>query len=437
MNETIIARATPPGIGGIGIVRISGDRVLTLMEQVLGKTLAPGVAYVGNFYDRNHQVLDCGVALYFAAPHSFTGEHVLELQGHGGLVVIESILSALLAWGGVRLAEPGEFSKRAFLNGKLDLVQAEAVADLIHAENVYAVKGALRSLRGEFSKVINVLSQDFLQIRSLLEASLDFSEEEEIQHLQIDVQQKCKQLALQLTKIIGLAKQGVLNQAGLNVIIAGEPNVGKSSLFNYLCGENRAIVTNQPGTTRDLLRETIYLEGLLVHLTDTAGLRVASDHVEQEGIRRAKAAFNTADVILYLQDVSRPMVNWPEFPETAKRILIFNKIDILKIKPQLVEEDQTTKIYLSVKEGLGLDLLLKVLRKTNSFTDVCGARQRHVQALTAAQKILVHLDEQGTLPLDVLAHELFMAHRELMTITGEVVVDDLLDQIFSKFCIGK
>ncbi len=436
MSDTIIARATPPGMGGIGIVRISGEKVPSLMQGVIGKKLAPGVAYVGNFYDKNRQILDCGVALYFSAPHSFTGEHVLELQGHGGLLVIERILDALLSWEGIRLAEPGEFSRRAFLNGKIDLVQAESIADLIHAENINAVKGALRSLRGEFSEVIKNLSEQFLQIRSLVEASLDFSEESEIQSLKLDLKKSKEQLFLQLSQVVSNAKQGVLNRSGLNVVIMGKPNVGKSSLFNYLCGENRAIVTSYPGTTRDLLRETIYVKGTLVHLIDTAGLRETNDFVEQEGIKRAKEILNVADVVFYLQDINQPVTELPEFPKQAKKVVIFNKIDLLNYAPKMFEEQGVINIYLSIKERLGTNFLFEVLsQQTNEVADIYSARQRHVEALNEAKNIISEIKED--MPLDVIADELFIAHKQLMTITGEVVVDNLLDQIFNKFCIGK
>lgn len=445
MTDTIAAIATPPGQGGVGIVRVSGPHTVAIAASLLGKTPAPRMATFATFRDAAEQPLDEGLALYFPAPNSFTGEHVLELQGHGGPVVMDRLLKRCVELG-ARLARPGEFSERAFLNGKLDLAQAEAIADLIASQSEAAASAAMRSLQGEFSAAVHVLVEQLIQLRLYVEAAIDFPEEE-IDFLADGViENQTAELLTAFTHLSQQAQQGRLLRDGLTVVLAGPPNAGKSSLLNQLAGVDAAIVTNVPGTTRDVLRERIHLDGLPLHIIDTAGLRAAPDVVEREGIRRAQVEIAQADRILLLQGDDEPAANLQDFlPELAADLPITrirNKIDLSGHTPQIIETTSQTEIYLSAKTGAGLDLLREHLKASLGFQAVESgqflARRRHLEALAAAQASV----EQALAQLRVKAGELAaddlrQAQQQLNEITGEFTADDLLGRIFGSFCIGK
>ncbi|KIO49642.1 tRNA uridine-5-carboxymethylaminomethyl(34) synthesis GTPase MnmE [Nitrosospira sp. NpAV] len=448
-TDIIAANATPPGRGGIGVVRVSGKSLQSLALSVIGLIPQPRHATFSKFIDENGAAIDHGIALYFPSPHSYTGEDVLELQGHGGPAVMNLLLSRCLS-AGARLAQPGEFTLRAFLNGKLDLAQAEGVADIIDASTGEAARCAMRSLQGEFSAVIVGLVQALTELRMLVEATLDFPEEETVTLQQANVYARLEAIQSRLEEVLTAAKQGSLLREGVSVVMVGQPNVGKSSLMNQLAGEETAIVTEIPGTTRDAIRQTVEIEGIPFHLVDTAGLRETDDLVEKIGIARTHAAIERSDLALLLID--RRLGVLPEDREIVRSlpaklpvIRVYNKIDLLDEVPQVGDGEGGASIYLSAKTGAGIDLLRRKLLdmagwQPHSETEgVFMARQRHVEALTRSGEYLrsaLELARQGV-QLDLQAEELRVAQLALSSITGEFSADDLLGEIFSRFCIGK
>jgi tRNA modification GTPase len=442
--DTIAAIATAPGRGGIGVVRVSGKLAATIASGILGKLPQPRSATLRRFLDEKHDALDEGIALYFPSPHSYTGEDVLELQGHGGPAVLQMVLRRCLSLG-ARLAEPGEFSKRAFLNDKLDLAQAESVADLIDAASESAAKSALRSLQGEFSQRVHSLTDALIELRMLVEATLDFPEEE-IDFLQrADAFGKLSAIQARLADVVNTARQGVLLRDGLQIVLIGQPNVGKSSLLNRLAGEEVAIVTAIPGTTRDTIRQSIEIEGIPLHIIDTAGLRVTQDEVEQMGIARTWAAIEKANLALLLIDASKGVVAsdleiLEKMPINLPVLKVFNKIDLSGDAARQAEAGGETAIYLSAKSGQGMDLLhdhiLRIAGWQPSGEGVFMARERHLRALSSADEhVTIASQSQGQ--LEFFAEELSLAQNALSSITGEFNADDLLGEIFSRFCIGK
>jgi tRNA modification GTPase len=442
-TDTIVAIATPPGTGGIGVVRLSGDGV----PEIAGKMLAAGlpmprVATLGTFRDRAGTPIDTGVALYFPAPRSFTGEHVLELQGHGGPRVMSLLVDAVVELG-ARRAEPGEFSERAFLNDKLDLAQAEAIADLIDAGTAQAARAALRSLTGKFSAEVESLTSELTELRVYVEAAIDFPEEEIDFLSDAALAERLERCAVAFDTLKRGASMGRVLRDGYQVVLIGQPNAGKSSLMNRLSGEDTAIVTEIAGTTRDVLRETIDIDGLSVELVDTAGIRDNPDVVEREGIRRAREALKQADAALWVRDTTEPSgLSQPDLPDDATTVVVWNKIDV-RPPPADHETRGARSVAVSAKTGEGLDALRDVLREIAGYRDLgegaFTARQRHVDALAEAAR---HF-ESGRTALDVeragelLAEELRLAQDALGRITGEVSSDELLGKIFSAFCIGK
>ena len=443
--DTIAAIATAPGRGGIGVVRISGASLSELALDLCGSVPTPRNAMFAPFLDAGGVAIDEGIALYFPAPASFTGEDVLELQGHGGPVVMQMLLERCLELG-ARLAEPGEFTRRAFLNGKLDLAQAESVADLIEASTAAAARSALRSLSGRFSEETHRLVDALIDLRMLVEATLDFPEEE-IEFLeQARALPRLEEIRQQLQDVLNRARQGALLRSGLNVVLVGEPNVGKSSLLNQLTGEDRAIVTEVAGTTRDALRETVQIEGIPLHIIDTAGLRETEDTVERIGIERTWREIERADVILRLVDASvEASASATEaidarLPQAVERIIIANKIDLAGLEAGRVEENGVVRLQVSAKKGAGMELvraeLLRIAGWQAHGEDVILARERHLHALRAA---LAHIGTAAgqSAALELFAEELRLAQDVLGEITGEFSADDLLGVIFSRFCIGK
>lgn len=441
-SDLIAAIATPPGRGGIGVVRISGGSLDAIAAGLVGSLPRPRHAAYTNFLDANSQPIDQGIALYFPAPHSFTGEHVLELQGHGGPAVMQALLNRCLELG-ARLAMPGEFSQRAFLNGKLDLAQAESVADLIDASTIEAARSALHSLTGEFSKRIQAMQQRLTELRMRVEASLDFPEEEDIVEAEREKVRKGTGATLEeLAGVLAAAKQGALLREGVHVALIGQPNVGKSSLMNALAGQEIAIVTDIAGTTRDALWQEIQLSGVSFHLVDTAGLRETSDKVEQMGIARTWAAVGQAGIALLLVDSQhglgteeRAIIE--KLPAGITRITVHNKIDLSAEKPRC---EAGTEIWLSAKTGEGIDLLRAELLRVAGWQPAGEggfmARRRHLDALGRAQSHLKKVLELSG-QLELQAEELRLAQEALSDITGEFTPDDLLGEIFSRFCIGK
>lgn len=449
--DTIVAIATPPGRGGVGIVRVSGADIDQLVLEIIGKPLNPREATFARFRGADQEVLDEGVAVYFPAPASFTGEHVLELQGHGGPVILDSLLQRCLQLG-ARMARPGEFSERAFLNNKLDLAQAEAIADLIDASSVQAARCAVRSLQGEFSKLVNELVDQIIHIRMYVEAAIDFPEEE-IDFLADErLASNLEKLSSDLSATLGRAQQGSLLRDGMTVVLAGKPNAGKSSLLNALAGRDAAIVTSVAGTTRDVLREKINLDGMPLHIVDTAGLRDSDDEVELEGIRRAWQEIGQADQILFLVDAcetAEPELEaiWPEYfsrySETRQPIaVVLNKIDQTDHAAGRVKAGIDT-FAISAKYGAGLDQLVDYLQTSMGYKGqdegLFTARRRHLDALEKA----LDLVDTGRNQLrssgagELLAEDLRQAQNHLSEITGQFTSDDLLGHIFSSFCIGK
>lgn len=444
-QETIAAVATPPGQGGVGIVRISGKQARYIAGQLLAKNISPRHAHYLPFLDENNKTIDSGIALFFEGPHSFTGEDVLELQAHGGPFVLDILLKRVLSLG-ARPARAGEFSERAFLNDKIDLAQAEAIADLIAAESHEAARAAMHSLNGEFSKEINILVEQLTQLRIHVEAALDFPEEEIDFLADKAIEKKLKTVTEKLQQVKASAKQGRLLKEGMTVVIAGKPNAGKSSLLNQLSGQDTAIVTNIPGTTRDILREHIQIDGLPLHIIDTAGLRESEDIVEKEGIRRALKEIEKADRLLYVMDSDsaeeeKEVIN--NFSAKLGITFVRNKIDENNLAAGIKEKsEKITEIYLSAKTGEGVDLLKQHLKECMGFeTRVEGkymARRRHLEAIEAAEQHLASAElnleyRHG----ELVAEELSLAQNQLAGITGEFSSDDLLGRIFSDFCIGK
>lgn len=457
-QDTIAAIATPPGRGGVGIVRLSGGDLGPFIVGLVNKNLPPREAVYTGFLDIDGVVIDQGLAIFFPAPHSFTGESVLELQGHGGPIIMDTLLQRCLALG-ARLARPGEFSERAFLNDKIDLAQAEAISDLIDASSEQAARCAVRSLQGEFSGHIHDLVEALTVLRIYVEAAIDFPEEEIDFLADGKVSTDLKRLLEQLNSTIAQAYQGTLMSEGMNVVIAGKPNAGKSSLLNALSGKESAIVTHIEGTTRDVLREQIHIDGMPLHVIDTAGLRETGDAVEQEGIRRAWQEIDRADRILFVVDSSRdysldPASNWPEYferyPNRDNISFVLNKGDLseLPVGPLLQRKESQPRqgqatIVVSAKQGLGIDVLKEHLKQCMGYTGTTEgsftARRRHMEALQQAQKFLLtgfdQLSKAGA--GELLAEDLRQAQHCLAEITGEFSSDDLLGRIFGSFCIGK
>ena len=450
--ETIAAVATAQGRGGVGIVRISGPLASKAAQAFSARELKPRYAHYGPFYGENREVLDEGIALYFPGPNSFTGEDVLELQGHGGPVVLDMLLQRCMELG-CRLARPGEFSERAFLNDKLDLAQAEAIADLIEASSAQAARNALRSLQGAFSQRVHNLTEQLISLRIYVEAAIDFPEEEIDFLADGHVLGMLDKVRDELSTVQREAGQGALLRDGMTVVIAGRPNAGKSSLLNALAGREAAIVTEIAGTTRDVLREHIHIDGMPLHVVDTAGLRDTEDHVEKIGVQRALKAIGEADRVLLVVDATAPEADdpfalWPEFleqrPDPSKVTLIRNKADLTGEAIALeVSEDGHVTISLSARSTEGLDLLREHLKACMGYEQTSessfSARRRHLEALGHASAALEHGRAQLTLASagELLAEDLRQAQHALGEITGAFSSDDLLGRIFSSFCIGK
>jgi tRNA modification GTPase len=455
--DTIAAVATAPGRSGIGIVRISGPGCRGLAGELVGGCPEPRVATLRAFRGGEGVAIDEGIVLFFPAPRSLTGEDVLELQGHGGPVVLDMLLARVLGLG-ARLAEPGEFTKRAFLNGRLDLAQAEAVADLIDSGSTHAARAALRSLQGEFSAQVHQLAEAVLELRMWVEAAIDFPEEEIDFLADRALGERMEAIRRRFADLAETARQGTLLRDGLTIVIAGRPNAGKSSLLNRLAGYEAAIVTAVPGTTRDVLRERIEIDGLPLHVLDTAGLRESPDEVEAEGVRRAHREIARADRVLFVVDAADPVAvaaiepDLASLPTDAPRTVLMNKIDRVAVQARVEAGERETgdgeavegaRIWLSAATGEGLDLLRSHLKDCVGFhpagSGAMSARTRHLDALRRARG---HVEEAHRLLLDrhageLVAEELTDAQRALGEITGEVTSDDLLGRIFGSFCIGK
>jgi len=450
LKDTIAAIATPPGKGGVGIIRVSGSKVSQIIKELIKKPLQPRHALFCNFFEADNSIIDQGIALFFSTPNSFTGEDVLELQGHGGPVILDCLLTRLLQLG-ARLAKPGEFSERAFLNGKINLTEAESIADLINAATTASAHAAVNSLRGEFSREINNLFTLITNLRMYVEAAIDFSDED-ISFL------RDEKIILQLAEILETleviktsAKQGMLLQEGINVVIAGKPNAGKSSLLNYLTGEETAIVTEIPGTTRDILRAQIQIDGIPLHILDTAGLRESHDVIEQEGIKRAKTAIKQADCILLIVDAKENASREPkilaeeflsDFSSDAKLIIVFNKIDLTAETESIQKINDIDCVFLSLKNNIGLPSLKQILKNSLGFNNINGnnfsARRRHLEALEKTKVNILNAKKAlHAETFELMAEDLRLAGEALGEITGKFTTEDLLNKIFSEFCIGK
>jgi len=445
--DTIAAIATPPGRGGVGIVRVSGVRVRAIASAILLTLPHPRRAHYARFVDAAGEPIDEGIALFFSAPASFTGEDVLELQGHGGPVVMDMLLQRVVQLG-ARLAEPGEFSRRAFLNDKLDLAQAEAVADLIDSQTHAAARSAMRSLSGEFSRQVHELVADITRLRTYVEAAIDFPEEEIDFLADGQVGAKLEDLVAKLEVLLHKAHTGRLLRDGMTLVIAGLPNAGKSSLMNALTGEDSAIVTHIPGTTRDVLREQIEIDGLPVHVIDTAGLREGADEVEREGVRRARAAIARADHALWVfddeQDPDASGLADAGLPPGLGVTRVRNKADLTSNAIGLHQcAGGQVEISLSAKTGAGVELLRDHLKNLMAYEGAAegdfSARRRHLDALARAQRAMAagQAALRNGLAGELLAEDLRQAQRALSEITGEFGADDLLGEIFASFCIGK
>lgn len=445
-TDTIVAQATPAGRGGIAILRVSGPLVSDIIRQLLDRELIPRMATYLPFHDIDDKVIDEGVAIFFPEPHSFTGEDVLELHGHGGPMVVDILLQRITTLG-ARLARAGEFSERAFLNDKMDLTQAEAIADLIDAASTQAARLAIRSLQGEFSKAIQLINEKVIALRMYVEASIDFSEEEIPFLSDHYIKNHFENVLNDLTILQQQAAQGSLLREGMTMVIAGQPNVGKSSLLNALSGRETAIVTPIPGTTRDVLREMILIDGLPLHIIDTAGLRDSEDVIEQEGVRRARNEIKEADIILHVSDATKTLFGQVDtFSLMTDRPTIFirNKIDLVwNEAPSIYTYHGKTTISLSAKSGIGIDILKQHIKLHLGFENkeegLFLARRRHLDALARAKDHIT----QGFKQLaacsfaELVAEDLRFAQLALNEITGEWTADDLLGRIFSNFCIGK
>ena len=442
--DTIAAIATPPGRGGVGIIRVSGPLSRTIAQQILGKLPKPRYADYLPFYNQNNEVIDSGLALYFVGPNSFTGEDILELQGHGGPVVMDILLQRVIDLG-ARIAQPGEFSERAFLNDKVDLAQAEAIADLIEAGSEQAARSAVKSLQGEFSRWIDECVEALTLLRMYVEAAIDFPEEEIDFLSDGHVTSSIEDILQEMDKIFTSAQQGVLLRDGMRVVLIGQPNTGKSSLLNALAGKDSAIVTHIAGTTRDVLREEINIDGMPLHVIDTAGLRESDDVVEQEGIRRTWKEIEQADRALLLVDDKSGITEDDQkirdkLPNSLEITLIRNKIDLTGAKPSSKDEHE---IALSAKTGEGIELLREHLKKIMGYTGLTEgvflARRRHLDALERARAFVLNGQAQlkESKAGELLAEDLRQAQHALGEITGFVSSDALLGRIFSSFCIGK
>lgn len=441
--ETICAIASAIGQSGIGIVRVSGPLAKSTSKKILQADLKPRYAYYGAFYDQNN-VIDKGVAIFFPGPNSYTGEDVVEFQGHGGTSVLRKILEITMSLG-VRHAEPGEFSKRAFLNGKMDLIQAEAIQDLIQSNSEESALSAVRSLTGEFSIKINQVLSELISLRVFIEATIDFSDEE-IDFIEShEVSNKLHTLKESLLDIQQTATQGAILRDGIHVAIAGKPNAGKSSLLNMLTKESSAIVTDIAGTTRDVLKETIHIDGMPIHIIDTAGLHDSDDVVEQEGIRRAHNEINNADIILLVFDSRDSKANLSILPDSVKnkpKILVRNKIDLAGNKSSVKKVGNITEISISAKNGDGIDTLRESLSEfaglNSGIEGVFVARKRHLDAIEETLEFINSASSQlNSGSSELVAEDLRQAGMKLGQITGEFSSDDLLGEIFSSFCIGK
>jgi tRNA modification GTPase len=445
-SDTIAAIATAAGRGGIGVVRVSGSRVISIALELLGELPSPRYAALKTFRDAHGDMIDGGIALFFPAPASFTGEDVLELQGHGGTMVLEMLLARVVELG-ARLAQPGEFSRRAFLNDKIDLTQAEAIADLIDSGSTLAARAAVRSLQGEFSTLVRALTEAVTDARIHVEAAIDFPEEEIDFLADAAVLARLNAAQELCSQITASAQQGALLREGMTVVIAGRPNAGKSSLLNRLAGYAAAIVTDVPGTTRDVLRERINIDGMPLHIADTAGLREDADVVESEGIRRAHAEMARADRILYVIDATLALddatiaAEAAILPAAVPITWVFNKTDAAGASAR-VHSSTPPRVYISAATGDGVDLLREHLKQSMGFAPadagMISARRRHLDALSRARSHLEgaaqQLDHRSG---ELMAEELRLAQIALEEITGEFTSDDLLGRIFSSFCIGK
>lgn len=443
-NTTIVAIATPPGAGGIGIVRLSGPDSLAISRELSSKALEPRRAHFVSVYDRQSRVIDQGIALYFKAPHSFTGEDVVEIQGHGSPVALQMIVNRCLELG-ARLARPGEFSERAFFNDKLDLSQAEAIADLIESSTESAARAAMRSLMGEFSEKVQALIDRLVELRVFVEASIDFPEEEIDFLAENDVLGRTRKVLEEFHQMRSMVRRGTLLRDAIRIVLVGLPNAGKSSLLNTLCRENRAIVSDIPGTTRDILEHAIQLNGYPVVLTDTAGLREDAGLIEQEGIKRARQALAVADLALLCIDAADTdetqieQIIAEEVPEGLGYCIVLNKADLAG-KPA---ERSGNRVSISAKTGAGIDLLCDWISDVVGYSDHSQgqilARQRHLDSLKRAEACLNRgyrqFEESGA--GELLAEDLFLAAEALGEITGKMSADDLLGEIFGSFCIGK
>lgn len=442
-TDTIAAIATAPGRGGIGVVRVSGADLTGLICGIVSKPVDPRKATFRSFKDEQGNIIDQGIVLYFPAPNSYTGEQTLELQGHGGSAVLQLVLQRCLELG-ARIARPGEFTERAFLNNKLDLAQAESVADLIDATTSQAAKSAVRSLIGEFSHVVHDLVEQLINLRMLVEAMLDFPEEE----LDLpDIERRNSRLRIiqdLLQKTLDTARQGSLLREGAQIALIGQPNVGKSSLLNQLSGEEVALVSSVPGTTRDVIRQSVQISGVPFHIIDTAGLRESQDEVELMGIARTRNMMQKADAVLLVIDAKLGISDndrniLAELPVTTPRLFIYNKIDLIAVAPGIQEQGNESVIYLSAKQGTGIQLLRDKLLNLVGWHQEAGvfmARERHIQALMQAQ---TNLQNAALLvnQAELFAEELRLTQEALNSITGKFTADDLLGEIFSRFCIGK
>ena len=442
--DTICAISSGAGQAGVGVIRVSGPLALVIAKKILGRKPKPRYAHYGSFIDQYAEQIDKGVALFFPAPNSFTGEDVLELQGHGGRKVMELIIDTLIVFG-AKAAEPGEFSKRAFLNGKMDLVQAEAVADLIVASSSQSARSALRSLSGDFSSKVNKLTNSITELRVFIEATIDFSDEE-IDFLEShQVKDKLVSIENEIKSILSSAKQGAIMRDGLYVVIAGKPNAGKSSLLNALTLQSSAIVTDEAGTTRDVLRETIHINGIPLNIIDTAGLRLSDNKIEKEGIKRAHVEIERADVVIVVYDAHDRKADLSILPigiQDKPIIIVKNKSDLTNEAVSRSDSSGQIHLTLSAKDGSGVDLLREELAHISGLSDlgenVVLARKRHIIALRSALSYIRNaLDQFNNGASELLAEDLRQAGLQMGSITGEFSSDDLLGEIFSSFCIGK
>ena len=446
-NDTICAIATPPGIGGVGVIRVSGPEVPVIAKQLTNKDLKPRLAIHTLLFSETGQTIDDGIVIYFPNPKSFTGEDVLEIQGHGSPVVMDMLIDRLNDLG-ARLARPGEFSERAFLNGKIDLTQAEAIADLIESSTQQSARAALRSLSGEFSQQVHDLVDQLIYIRTYIESAIDFPEEEIDFLAESDMVQRIEKLKKDLLLLLNRAKQGRLLRDGMNIVLAGSPNVGKSSLLNKLAGYDAAIVTDIAGTTRDTLKEHISIDGMPVHIIDTAGIRETDDVVEQEGMKRTWIAIEKADRILLIIDSDQNLHQAVEdihkkLPENLPVTIVRNKIDKDGKQPKVITTEDATEVFLSAKTGEGVELLCEHLKETMGYHETEDgdfiARRRHLNALNNALLSIEQAQQQFEMDMagELAAEDLRIAQQHLNQITGEFTSDDLLGEIFSSFCIGK